>query len=164
MRTTVLIVGGLGCIQALTTPPLVTGPAGSRGQISVARRSVLAGGAATLLGFSTAAVADEPEQVTLPNGLKYKVLSSGPTGGGKPIVGDLIAIRFKATVQGSNAVIDDILNNPEPYYYRAGSGQVVPAVEQAVLMMRSGDKWALEVPPTLGFGTKGRSSRSASCP
>ena len=40
----------------------------------------------------------------------------------------------------------------------ARSGQVVPAVEEAVVMMRSGDVWQLTVPPELGFGTKGRNS------
>ena len=55
-------------------------------------------------------------------------------------------------------VIDDILASPEPYYYRAGSGQVMPAVEQAILNMRAGDVWEMVVPPKLGFGEKGRPS------
>ena len=50
------------------------------------------------------------------------------------------------------------MGSAEPYYYRAGSGQVVPAVEEAVLSMRTGDVWELTVPPEFGFGTKGRSS------
>jgi FKBP-type peptidyl-prolyl cis-trans isomerase len=75
-----------------------------------------------------------------------------------PVVGDLIAIKFKCTVQKTGAVIDDIMENPEPYYFRVGSGTVLPAVEEAVQLMRSGDKWKLTVPPSLGFGTKGRSA------
>ena len=61
-------------------------------------------------------------------------------------------------MQKSGAVIDDILSSVEPYYYRVGSGQVLPAVEEAVLGMRAGDVWDLVIPPELGFGTKGRQS------
>ena len=73
-------------------------------------------------------------------------------------MGDLVAIRFKCVIEKTGAVIDDIMNSPEPYYYRAGSGQVVPAIEEAILMMSSGDVYELTVPPALGFGPKGRSS------
>jgi FKBP-type peptidyl-prolyl cis-trans isomerase len=97
------------------------------------------------------------EEVTLPSGLAYTVVQTGGKGG-SPIPGDLIAIRFKCVVKSSGAVIDNILENPEPYYYRVGSGQVLPAVEEAVKMMKSGDIWQLTVPPALGFGPKGRSS------
>ena len=49
--------------------------------------------------------------------------------------------------------------NPEGYYYRVGSGQVLPAVEKAVVKMKTGDVWQLSVPPALGFGEKGRNAR-----
>jgi len=87
----------------------------------------------------------------------YSVVKVGGNGG-TPINGDLIAIKFKCVVRSNGAVIDNILDNPEPYYYRVGSGQVLPAVEEAVKMMKSGDTWQLTVPPALGFGSKGRNS------
>jgi peptidylprolyl isomerase len=92
------------------------------------------------------------------SGVKYTVIKTGNSASGKPVIGDLIAIRFKATVQKSGVVIDDILASSEPYYYRVGSGQVLPGVEKAVVNMRAGDMWQLELPPELAFGTKGRSS------
>jgi len=98
-----------------------------------------------------------PSVTTLPSGLTYSVIKKG-SGGEKPIKGDLVAIRFKASIQGTGAIIDNIMDSPEPYYYRAGSGVVVPAVEEAVLMMRTGDVWQMVVPPELGFGSKGRSA------
>ena len=94
---------------------------------------------------------------TTKSGLKYTIVKGGGKGE-RPIVGDLIAIRFKCVIASSGAVIDDIMNSAEPYYYRAGSGQVVPAIEEAVLLMKTGDVWELTVPPALGFGPKGRSS------
>merc|ERR1719171_706797 len=139
------------------------------------RREALGSGAAALLGWaaagasrSSAAFAEDevPEPAPAPvtrsatttkSGLTYTVVKSSKAGG-KPVVGDLIAIRFKLTVQKSGAVIDDILSSPEPYYYRVGSGQVLPAVEEAVVNMKAGDVWDMEIPPALGFGTKGRQS------
>jgi hypothetical protein len=56
-------------------------------------------------------------------------------------------------------VIDDIMANPEGYYFRVGSGQVLPAVEKAVVKMRTGDVWQLSIPPELGFGKEGRKAR-----
>ena len=145
------------------------------------REALVTSGAAALFGFATggtglgsAAFAEDeaPEapappppapavarEATTASGLKYRVVKAAPSKNGfKPVVGDLVAIRFKCVIQGKNNVIDDILANPEPYYYRVGSGQVLPAVEEAVVMMRAGDVWELEVPPALGFGTKGRQS------
>ena len=139
-----------------------------------ARRDVLAGGAAVLAWASGVgpAMADGEEipppppapppppvnkEITTKSGLTYTVAKSGGKGE-KPIVGDLIAIRFKCTIEKTGVVIDDIMSSAEPYYYRVGSGQVVPAVEEAVLLMRTGDVYDLTVPPALGFGTKGRSS------
>jgi len=89
------------------------------------------------------------------SGLTYSVVKSGGKSS-KPIAGDLIAIKFKCIVKGSGAVIDNILDSAEPYYYRVGSGQVLPAVDEAVKLMTAGDIYQLTVPPALGFGPQGR--------
>jgi len=118
------------------------------------RREFLATGAAAVGWAATGGVAVAE---TLPSGLEYEVVKKGK-GGGTPVVGDLISIRFKLVVKSSGTVIDDILSNPDGYYYRVGSGQVLPAVDQLVLKMSSGDVVEAAVPPALGFGPKGRSS------
>ena len=41
---------------------------------------------------------------------------------------------------------------------RVRSEKVLPGVEEAVKMMRTGDVWELAVPGKLGFGEKGRSA------
>lgn len=91
------------------------------------------------------------------SGVGIKVINKG-TGGGKPVRGDLIAIRFKGSVTSNGNVFDDIMESPEPYYFRVGSEKVLPGVEDAVQMMTTGDKWELSVPGKLGFGEKGRSA------
>ena len=120
------------------------------------RRGVLAGSSAALgwAAFGGAAFADGGD---LGEGLKYTVVKSGKSGG-TPTRGDLIVIRFKSSVQKTGQVIDDIMANPEGYYFRVGTGVVLPAVEKAVVQMKTGDIWQLTVPPALGFGEKGRSA------
>jgi hypothetical protein len=76
-------------------------------------------GAATATIAIPAAFADE----TLPNGVKVSVVKSGD--GPKPEIGELVAIRFNAAVEGSNNLLDDIFGTPEPYYTRVGSGGLI---------------------------------------
>ena len=137
---------------ALTLPPSA-GPSAVQ-----SRRGALSTGAGVLAAAALGVSAPRAARAeSTGSGLQYSVVKNG-SGGGKPVTGDLIAIRFKCVIASSGAVIDDIMNSAEPYYYRAGSGQVVPAIEEAVLQMTAGDVWELTVPPNLGFGTKGRSS------
>jgi len=69
-----------------------------------------------------------------------------------------VAIRFKGQVAATGAVFDDILASPNPYYTRIGSGNVLPGVEEALVLMHSGDIWDLKIPGRLAFGEKGRSA------
>ena len=139
---------GLTLPSASVSPPV---------SIMTTRRGVLAGSSATLgwVAFGGAAFADGGD---LGEGLKYTVVKSSKSGG-TPVRGDLIVIRFKTSVQKTGQVIDDIMANPEGYYFRVGTGVVLPAVEKAVVKMTTGDIWQLTVPPALGFGDKGRSAR-----
>merc|ERR1719440_1316686 len=154
---------------------LLVQSSGARGAAPSTRRQALqAAGAAFLLPLAPfAATADEeppaavveapPPPPPVPkgptatkNGVGIKVLKTGK--GGQPAVGDLIAIKFKGSVTASGQVFDDIMENPEPYYFRVGSEKVLPGVEEAVKMMHTGDLWELAVPGKYGFGEKGRSA------
>lgn len=69
-------------------------------------------------------------------------------------VGELAAIRFKATV--GQTTIDDIFDTAEPLYTRVGSGGLLKGVEMILPQMRVGDRWVLTIPGSLAFGSKGR--------
>ncbi|KAL3929773.1 MAG: hypothetical protein SGPRY_001815 [Prymnesium sp.] len=114
--------------------------------------------AASLLVAMPGVHSASAEELTTKSGavLQYTVLKSAQSGGGKPKIGDLVAIRFKGAVKASGAVFDDILESPEPYYTRLGSFNVLPAVEEVLPFMQTGDKWQLTIPGKLGFGEKGR--------
>merc|ERR1719440_2621158 len=161
---------------------LLVQSSGARGAAPSTRRQALqAAGAAFLLPLAPfaatadeeppAAVAEAPAPVVeappppppvpkgptaTKNGVGIKVLKTGK--GGQPAVGDLIAIKFKGSVTANGQVFDDILENPEPYYFRIGSEKVLPGVEEAVKLMHTGDVWELSIPGKLGFGEKGRSA------
>lgn len=108
-------------------------------------------------GVATAAATFLVEQPAwagekLPSGVSYEVVKSG--NGIKPEIGELIAIRFAAFVDGRK--IDDIFDTPEPYYTRLGSGGLLKGVESTLPMMQLGDRWRLTIPGELAFGPKGR--------
>lgn len=66
------------------------------------------------------AIADS-STVTLPSGVTYTISKDGD--GPAPSIGELVAIRFKASF--GDSVIDDIFDTPEPYYTRVGTGALL---------------------------------------
>jgi len=84
-------------------------------------------------------------------GLEYSIIEDGK--GPKAKIGDLVAIRFKASYKGT--VIDDCFKTPNAYYYRVGSESVIRGLDLAVQNMKVGDRWALKIPANLAFGEKG---------
>jgi FKBP-type peptidyl-prolyl cis-trans isomerase len=103
------------------------------------------GGAAYL-----AAMAKTPGVITLPSGLEYKVVQSGPAGP-SPKAGDVIKVQyegafpdgkvFDATPAGKSALMP--------------LDSLVPAWMEAIPKMHAGDEWVLYVPPALGYGERG---------
>jgi len=151
-------VAGVALQPTTTTPARCVVESSS----AFSRRAALAS-AASAAGLLISPLAASADGKTA-SGLEYKVLKSGKgicppeLGGCSPKLGDLIGIRFKGAVASSGAVFDDILESAEPYYTRVGSGNILPAVDEAVRMMKTGDFWELTVPPELGFGKSGRSA------
>ncbi|CAM9776216.1 unnamed protein product [Scytosiphon promiscuus] len=137
-----------------TPTRMAASPEGSQGQSrgellqTVWKTALTAGAAQTLLASSALA----EDTITTSSGLKIKKLVQG-TG---PVVeqGDLIGVRFKGNY--GNYEFDNIFTTAEPYYMRAGVGTLVKGVEEAILLMKVGDKWQLTCSSELAFGNKGR--------
>ena len=66
--------------------------------------------------------------------------------------GDLIAIRFKGATTDGN-VFDDTTKTDEPLYYRVGTGSLIAGIEEILPMMRYKEKWAVQIPANLAFGS-----------
>ena len=143
----ICVFGLLATASALSLPP----PQEARAPRIARREAVFGASLAAASLLPRAAVAD-----TTQSGLTYNVIKSGK--GGQPATGDLIAIRFKGMIKSSGQVFDDIMESAEAYYFRVGSGSVLPGVEEAVKLMHTGDVWDLTIPGKLAFGDKGRSA------
>jgi len=89
---------------------------------------------------------------TTASGLTYTIVKKGT--GAQPVVGELAVLRWTASCNG--VVFDDLYKKDDYYYHRVGSGNLVPGIEEAVLLMHSGDVWELEIPGPLGFGKAGK--------
>lgn len=156
------------CLPQVTLPlraAAASAPAMAASGAQLSRREAIglgAAGAAAWVslpkGASAAKPAAEDEEEDFEysklkdgEGLEYAVLEAGK--GAKAKVGDLVAIRFKATYNG--VVIDDCFKTPNAYYYRVGSESVIRGLDLAVRNMKLGDRWALKIPSNLAFGDKG---------
>ncbi len=89
---------------------------------------------------------------TLPSGLQYKVVQSGPPGGVSPDRNDLVKVDYEGALT-DGSVFDSSFGRGAPYV--TTPEQVVPGWTEALQRMRVGDEWVLYVPPQLGYGERG---------
>ena len=73
--------------------------------------------------------------------VQYEVLKSNPSAA-KPKVGEIVAIRFKASFKGVE--FDNTFQTADPYFYRAGVGLIVKGLDDAVATMHVGDRYNLK--------------------
>lgn len=89
--------------------------------------------------------------VTLPSGLQYKVLRSGPASGVHPAAQDEVRVHYEGTlVDGS--VFDSSYRDGAPVVFTLGN--LIPGWVEGIALMRPGDEWYLYVPPELGYGAE----------
>jgi peptidylprolyl isomerase/FKBP-type peptidyl-prolyl cis-trans isomerase FklB len=99
-----------------------------------------------------AKTAKEPGVVTLPSGLEYKIVRSGPTSGLKPHLQDEVKIMYEGKLI-DGTVFDSSYERGQPAAFPLK--HLVLAWQQALPLMRPGDEWILYVPPQLGYGAEG---------
>jgi FKBP-type peptidyl-prolyl cis-trans isomerase FklB len=90
---------------------------------------------------------------TLPSGLQYKVVESGPANGVSPKIGDDVKVNYEGTLI-DGTVFDSSYQGGEPIVFTLG--QVIPAWNEALQLMKPGDVWYLYVPSKLGYGDAGK--------
>jgi FKBP-type peptidyl-prolyl cis-trans isomerase len=97
--------------------------------------------------------AKAPGVVTLPDGLQYKVLQSGPAGGASPKRSDEIKVNYEGKLL-SGQVFDSSWQRGEPM---AGPLRaLIPAWVEALQKMKPGDVWEIYVPARMGYGEQGQ--------
>jgi FKBP-type peptidyl-prolyl cis-trans isomerase len=87
--------------------------------------------------------------VTLPSGLQYKIVTSGPADGPRPRASDEVKVNYEGKLL-SGKVFDSSFQRGEPAVFTL-EGLITGWIE-ALQLMRPGDEWILYVPPALGYG------------
>ena len=95
--------------------------------------------------------AKAPGVVSLPSGLQYKVIASGPKDGPSPKLGDIIKVNYEGKLLDGR-VFDSS--------FARGKAAIMPADGliqgwlEALPKMKVGDEWTLFIPPELGYGSR----------
>jgi FKBP-type peptidyl-prolyl cis-trans isomerase len=95
--------------------------------------------------------AKAPGVKTLPDGLQYKVIASGPAGP-SPKPGDAIKVHYEGALT-NGTVFDSSFARNKPALMPLE--ELVPAWMEAIPLMHVGDEWMLYVPPEMGYGADG---------
>ena len=89
---------------------------------------------------------------TLPSGLQYKIVRSGPATGLKPGPQDEVKVHYEGKLL-SGKIFDSSYDRGQPAAMPLPA--LIPAWKEALQLMRPGDEWILFVPPELGYGEEG---------
>lgn len=87
------------------------------------------------------------------SGLRYVVRSPGE--GDLPQPGDIATVHYEGRLL-SGGPFDSTYDRGAPMNLRVGTGDVLPGMDEALLMMRPGEKCTIIVPWWLGYGERGR--------
>lgn len=96
--------------------------------------------------------AKQPGVQTLPSGLQYKVVRSGPADGVRPQLGDEVKVHYEGKLI-DGAVFDSSYERGAPAAMPLR--HLIKGWQEALQLMRPGDEWILYVPPELGYGAEG---------
>jgi FKBP-type peptidyl-prolyl cis-trans isomerase len=89
--------------------------------------------------------------MTLPSGVQYKIVASGPADGPHPGAADEVKVNYEGKLL-SGKVFDSSFARGEPANFPLAG--LIPAWTEALQRMRPGDEWILYVPPAMGYGEK----------
>ena len=87
------------------------------------------------------------------SGLRYVVERPGE--GDLPRPGDKVTVHYSGHLL-SGGPFDSTYDRGKPMELRVGTGEVLPGMDEALLIMRPGEKCSLIVPYWLGYGERGR--------
>lgn len=93
-----------------------------------------------------------PGVQTTGSGLQYKVISAGAAGGAQAGIGDEVKVNYKGSLIDGTPF--DASTPGEPSVFTVG--ELVPGFNEALILMRPGDKWVIYIPPQIGYGDQPR--------
>jgi FKBP-type peptidyl-prolyl cis-trans isomerase FklB len=91
--------------------------------------------------------------VSLPDGLQYKVMTTGT--GKKPAETDTVLCNYKGTfMDGTEFDGSEKAGKPVPFQVKG----VIPGFKEVLQLMPVGSKWQVFIPPALAYGDRGAGS------
>lgn len=90
---------------------------------------------------------------TLPSGLQYKIVRSGPATGIRPQRSDEVKVHYEGKLAADGKIFDSSYERGAPAAMPLRA--LIPAWVEALQLMRPGDEWILYVPPAMGYGEEG---------
>ena len=84
---------------------------------------------------------------TTDSGLQYEVLASGEEGAASPTLEDTVEVHYHGTLP-DGTVFDSSVDRGQPATF--GLQHIIKGWQEALPMMKEGDKWKIVVPPALG--------------
>lgn len=93
------------------------------------------------------------DTIATSSGLKYIVLQSGE--GTHAEQGKVVSVHYTGWLTDGTK-FDSSLDRNQPIRFPVGTGHVIPGWDEAVGMMRVGDKWRIILPPELAYGAQAR--------
>lgn len=101
----------------------------------------------------TVAVKRSSLAVTTSSGLTYVVTRRG--GGQLAHAGDNVMVQYTGLLT-SGSMFDSSLDKGQPYVFELGAGHVIKGWDEGIAKLHVGDQATFIIPPTLGYGEKGR--------
>ena len=92
---------------------------------------------------------------TLPSGVQYKILKSGPATGPHPTPSDQITVNYEGALLNGQ-IFDSSYKAGKPVTFELDG--LIPGWIDALQQMRPGDQWIIYVPPSLGYGPEQKGS------
>lgn len=98
--------------------------------------------------------AKKPGVMTLPSGVQYQVLKSGPATGVSPLGSDTVQVNYQGALLNGK-IFDTTYQDSGAIPQAFQVDGLIPAWTEALQQMKPGDEWTLWVPPELGYGEAG---------
>ena len=94
----------------------------------------------------------EGEAITTDSGLQYVITEQGD--GAAPQPGDIVEVNYTGRFTDGN-MFDSSYDREKPLRFTVGMGQVIPGWDEAIMLLKVGDKAKLIIPPELAYGEVG---------
>ncbi len=88
--------------------------------------------------------------IELPSGLQYVIVTKGD--GAKPKETDTVVVHYQGTLI-DGTVFDSSIKRGTPATFQLN--KIIPGWKEALLMMQTGSKWKVVIPPHLAYGANG---------